>query len=205
MINNIFGGASTSLINIGKNFGIQKPPSQGNFQAGATGNTATGQGTNMKTLNNLDGELMWSSFRLPGGGQMTARVFKADNFSDENPIIIVRGIDVCGTKFEKEVNINNVDPHNASIVEMLALDGYFKANGLPGSTTRAFVNAMAGKEATGGNVGEISAFSTFNFVEILQNHMKLFMKNQCQNGVAWLNPILDTLMNHIEQRGIERP
>jgi len=80
---------------------------------------------------------------------------------------------------------------------MLALDGYFKANGQPASTTRAFVNAIAAKEAAGGFSGGVNAFSTFNFVEILQNHMQLFIANQCQNGVAWLSPILDTLMNHI--------
>jgi len=189
-----------STINSGinaawQNFGIQKPPpqTQGNFPM------SVGAGSGMSNIV-LDGDALISAgFRLPGGGWMSASVFKADSFSEESPIMLVRGIDVCGTKFEKEVNINDVNPHNASIVEMLALDGYFKANGQPASTTRAFVNAMATKDAAGEFSGSINAFSTFNFVEILQNHMKLFIANQCQNGVAWLNPILDTLINHIER------
>jgi hypothetical protein len=145
----------------------------------------------------LHGEALVSAgVRVPGGGMMSASVFKGENFSAQNPVMLVRGTDVDGSPFEVEVNINNVDPRNASFIEMFALDGYFAANGKPASATRAAAGAMAIQDALASN----NAFTKFDFVTPLLEHLETQRFHRNWEAVAWLSPIMDNLMNHITQR-----
>ena len=155
--------------------------------------------TNSGTHIQLNGDALVSGgVRVPGGGMMSASVFKAENFSALNPVMLVTGLDVDGQPFEKEININNVDPRNASFIEMFALDGYFAANGKPSSTTRAAAAAMI---AQGGlDIAKNNAFTQFDFVTPLLAHLETQRSVKNWGAVAWLTPIVDTLMNHISQR-----
>jgi len=143
----------------------------------------------------LDGNALVSAgVRLPGGGWVNASVFKAEGFSSDNPVMLVRGTDVDGRPFEEIININNVDPREASFIEMFALDGYFAANGKPTGVTRA-VASLAGDEALGGN-----AFTKFDFVSPLLQLLETQRVNGNWDAFFQLNPIVDTLMNHIGNR-----
>jgi hypothetical protein len=147
----------------------------------------------------LHGEaLISAAMRVPGGGMMSASVFKSENFSAQNPVMLVKGTDVNGSPFEVEININNVDPNNASFVEMFALDGYFAANGKPSSTTRAAARDMAIQDALTGTAN--NAFTKFDFVTHLMEHFETQRFHNNWESVAWLNPVADNLMNHIAQR-----
>jgi len=158
-------------------------------------------GSSGKHLGNLQiSALVAAGIRLPNGGWMSANVFKSDNFTDENPVMLVKGIDVCGTPFEVEVNINDVNPRNASFVEMFALDGYFTLQGKPAGVTRAAVGGMIQQELNGGNFDGFNAFSKMDFVAAVQQHMETQRSNGNWEGYFWLRPIFDTLSNHIESR-----
>ena len=139
--------------------------------------------------------LFTAGVRVPGGGMMSASVFKTESFSFHNPVMLVRGVDVDGTPFEVEVNINNVDPRNASFIEMFALDGYFAAKGKPYSVIRASFGLMDAQKSDGNN-----AFTQFDFVTPLLELLKTQYLNRNWEAVAWLNPVVETLLNHIAQR-----
>ena len=160
----------------------------GNFPTPATNNNG---GRHIQ----LDGDALVSAgVRLPGGGWVNASVFKAEGFSPDNPVMLVRGTDVDGRPFEEVVNINDIDPRNASFIEMFALDGYFAANGKPTGVTRA-VASLAGSEAAGGN-----AFTKFDFVSPLLQLLETQRVNGNWDAFFQLSPIVDTLMNHIDNR-----
>ena len=57
-------------------------------------------------------------------GFTTLATMRADSFTADNPIMLVRGRHGDGTEFEVEVDVRNVNPKNASLVELIALDGY---------------------------------------------------------------------------------
>lgn len=84
----------------------------------------------------------WAGFagiqNMGGGRSVSTSVFKAENFSAQNPVFIVTGTDVDGTNFKVAVNINDVNPRNASLIEMAALNAYRSVNGLPRIPTVIF-------------------------------------------------------------------
>ena len=45
----------------------------------------------------------------------------ADDSTDENPVVLAKGVDENGKEFEQRIYINDVDPSNATVVEMRAL------------------------------------------------------------------------------------
>lgn len=60
-----------------------------------------------------------------GSGNGLSFTIKYDeNSSKENPKVKAKGIDESGNKFEKTININDIDPSNASIIEMRALENH---------------------------------------------------------------------------------
>ena len=77
----------------------------------------------------------WAGFagvqNMGGGRSVSTSVFMADNYSPDNPVFIVTGTDVDGKNFSVTVNINDVNPKNASLIEMSALNAYRSVNGLP--------------------------------------------------------------------------
>ena len=144
---------------------------------------------------NLDSSaLVSSALRIPGGGMMSASVFKSDSFSADNPVMLVRGTDGDGKPFEIEVNINNVNPQNASFIDMFALDGYFAANGQPSGTTRAAAGAMSNVS------GRNNAFTQFDFISPLKELLdtQLFHKNW--DGVMRLKPVVDNILEFMNKK-----
>ena len=103
----------------------------------ADSTTANPMSTQSKTAVLDSSALISSSTRLPDGGWMNASVFKAENHSEDNPVFLVRGTDSNGKPFETEININNVNPRNASFIEMMALDGYYASKGQPLGAARS--------------------------------------------------------------------
>lgn len=144
---------------------------------------------------NLDSNaLVSSALRVPGGGMMSASVFKSVNYSADNPVMLVKGTDGNGKPFEVEVNINNINPKNASFVEMFALDGYFAAHGQSSGATRAGAAAMSG--ATGRN----NAFTQFDFVSPLKELLETQKFHNNLDGIMRLSPVIDNLLNFMSRR-----
>ena len=88
-------------------------------------------------------DALFSGGMAVGSGFMNASVNWSVNSTEDNPIMLVRGTDVDGSQFEVEVAINNINPRNASVIELFALDGYAAANGQSASATRAAARESA--------------------------------------------------------------
>ncbi len=68
---------------------------------------------------------------LYSGGNGTGLSFYikySENSTKDNPIIIAKGVDEHGNGFEKTIQIKDVDPFNATIVEMRALEACLDAD-----------------------------------------------------------------------------
>ena len=73
---------------------------------------------------------------LYSGGNGTGLSFYlkyAEDSTLEEPKVLARGVDENGNEFEQTISVNDVNPHNATVVEMHALEavsGAPKRNGL---------------------------------------------------------------------------
>lgn len=54
----------------------------------------------------------------------SANVYKADNYSEDNPLYLVKGIDKNGNEYEQTVDVRKVNPNSCSYTEMLALNAH---------------------------------------------------------------------------------
>lgn len=90
---------------------------------------------------------------------------KPDDFDPENPAFIVRGKDF-GKEFEKLVNVNDIDPTNASFIEMAVLQQNLREKGIIQDTIMLFPHVV---DEDGAHSHRISFFAKKNFVEKLSN------------------------------------
>ena len=123
---------------------------------------------------------------------ISSTVFKADGFSSDNPVMFVKGHN-NGKPFSAEININDINLENASLVELIALEGYLIANGKPRQIMRAMVIADI-MSITNKEFNNICVFNEkFNFIALLQDTIE---KQHSYGHLAtyyWLKSVLDSL------------
>ncbi len=64
---------------------------------------------------------------LYSGGNGTGLSFYikyAEGSTEDDPTVIAKGVDENGDEFEQTIHINKINPRNASLVEMTALESY---------------------------------------------------------------------------------
>lgn len=49
-------------------------------------------------------------------------VYRVDDFSEDKPVYLVKGIDKNGNEYEQTVDVSKVNPNSCSYMEMLALN-----------------------------------------------------------------------------------
>lgn len=54
----------------------------------------------------------------------SANVYRADDYSKDNPVYLVKGIDKSGNEYEQTVDVSKVNPNRCSYTEMLALNAH---------------------------------------------------------------------------------
>jgi hypothetical protein len=108
----------------------------------------------------------------------------------------VTGTDVCGTPFEKEINIHNINPQNASFIELLAFDGYAAANGKQSQTARIASRALLVQELNGKEFPAFNAFTQTDFAATLRGLMDSLRENQNYETLMWANENLEHFFNH---------
>ena len=54
----------------------------------------------------------------------SANVYRADDYSEENPFYIVKGMDKNGNEYEQMVDVSKVNPNSCSYTELLALNAH---------------------------------------------------------------------------------
>lgn len=68
---------------------------------------------------------------LFSGGNGTGLSFYikyAEESTEDNPVVIAKGVDENGKEFEEKININDINLRNASYVEMSALEAYYNVD-----------------------------------------------------------------------------
>ena len=68
---------------------------------------------------------------LFSGGNGTGLSFYikyAEESTEDNPVVIAKGVDENGKEFEENININDINLRNASYVEMSALEAYYNVD-----------------------------------------------------------------------------
>ena len=140
---------------------------------GNVGNTQTSHITLHYTGENGDKALTAVGF--PNG--TSASVYKADNYNDADPEYRVRHWGKSGEYTDTNVKINDVDPENASYLEMLAYSTY---SDVQGYTSDAFGNFTS---AAGGLNGDITYDeNNVNIKKNFMNMVKEFMQMQYDNN-----------------------
>lgn len=78
----------------------------------------------------------WSN-GLPGGnGTGLSYYLKyAEDSTEDDPIVIAKGVDENGDEFEKTIHINKINPKCATVVEMRALEAHTGVKKLGGFTS----------------------------------------------------------------------
>lgn len=107
---------------------------QNNSKTSVNGNEAFPQ-TSMKVYLKTDDML----FSGGNGTGLSFYIKYAEESTDDNPVVIAKGIDENGKEFEEKININDIDLRNASYVEMSALEAYYdvdRGNSLSSFSTR---------------------------------------------------------------------
>jgi hypothetical protein len=140
--------------------------------------------------------LVSGAFRIPNGGWMNATVFKAESFREENPTMLVRGTDVCGTAFEKEINVRNINPKTASFAELLAFDGFASTNGKQSQTARIAARALMIQELNGKEFPEFNAFTQTDFAAALRGLTEGLCANRNYETLMWVNTNTDYFFTH---------
>ena len=121
-------------------------------------------GSGMNTVSSLYGQQKGNHMKTPASGEKTFymaetpkvyQIFTTDNMlwtggngtglsyclkyaddsTDENPVVLAKGVDENGKEFEQRIYINDVNPSNATVVEMRALEAHYKVEKQGGFTS----------------------------------------------------------------------
>jgi len=89
-------------------------------------NNAKGDfGANVKATGNvvhITPDALFSIYDAKTGE--SANVYRADDYSEKNPLYIVKGMDKNGNEYEQTVDVSKVSPNSCSYTEMLALNAH---------------------------------------------------------------------------------
>lgn len=106
-------------------------------------------------------DALFSICHVPTGE--TANVYKAYNYSEDNPVYVVKGKDKNGNDYEQEINVNEVDTDNCSYVEILAWSVHTKY-----VTPENYIKICRMIH----NAGEVSFMDKIDYKEIVKKLME---------------------------------
>ena len=75
-----------------------------------------------KNVVHIDSDALFSIYDAKTGEG--ANVYKADDYSEDNPVYLVKGMDKNGNEYEQTVDVSKVNPNSCSYTEMLALNAH---------------------------------------------------------------------------------
>ena len=151
--------------------------STGNYQTGYTNNkTAKTTGASFSNqLNTIAGKghivYMKTNDMLYSGGNGTGLSFclkYAENSTEDDPIVVAKGVDENGEKFEQTIHINKVNPKCATLVEMRALEAYLGVEKRGGFSSLPM--------APVGGYGEMGLNDRGNFMDMFEKTISDFTK-----------------------------
>ena len=142
---------------------------QNNSKTSVNGNEAFPQ-TSMKVYLKTDDML----FSGGNGTGLSFYIKYAEESTDDNPVVIAKGIDENGKEFEEKININDIDLRNASYVEMSALEAYYDVD--RGNSLSLFLTVSKNKiAAMPENIGVVAILTVVLNYSILFPSFTFFL------------------------------
>lgn len=148
-------------------------------------NTSTQCSTSNITLNYTDqatGKKATNCIGFPNGS--SASVFRSERYSVGTPSYLVKYWDGIGSEQESEINPKEVDPSNASYLEMLAYSTYADENGYAPDAFRNFNYATLDSDGNM-NYDANSIHSKNNFKALIADFMD--MQYKANNHASYLS------------------
>lgn len=108
----------------------------------------------------------------------------ADDSTDENPVVLAKGVDENGKEFEQRIYINDVNPSNATVVEMRALEAHYKVEKQGGFTS---LSLEAGNMGLNDRRDFISMFkkSIEDLNKLGRSYYKMEVSNNYSTAKLW--------------------
>lgn len=125
----------------------------------------------LRMTNQETGDKALTCVAFPGGG--SASVFKAENYDEADPEYLVKYWDEKGEAQEYSIKPKEVNPSNASYLEMLAYTTYSDAQGY---TRNAYGNFLTAARGVNGDISYDS--SNVNLAKNFKSMIKEFMQMQ---------------------------
>lgn len=111
----------------------------------------------------------------------------ADSSTDEDPTVIAKGVDENGNEFEQTIHINDIDPRNATIVEMHALEEYTGAEKRYGFTSLPL------------STGNMGLYERRNFINMFEDSINNLTLLKAKKAAAYYKQSVQVyldFMNH---------
>lgn len=128
------------------------------------------------------------SYASPQTGE-SVNIYRADNYSKENPIYLLKGLDAFGNEFEKEVDASKIDPAHCSYNELMVL------NVETGNTSDRLGLSMC---AIRDKIGTGSYFDKANYIAGAQAAMKDYKILGCWSSYLALDKWIQSAMAYAE-------
>ncbi|MDR1842012.1 MAG: hypothetical protein LBQ86_08865 [Holophagales bacterium] len=158
----------------------------------------------------LDGKALLSgAFQMPGGGYVGINVYKSENYSEDNPVMLVKGTNADGKPYEVEVNINDLNPRNASLIELFALQCYYVANGkelwpgldaLSALRQQEFGNIPGLADSFMNGIADI--FTKLDFIPVIKETMEIQHFHGNREGYTHYKNVIDVLLSIVDNTSI---
>ena len=110
----------------------------------------------------------------------------ADSSTAEDPTVIAKGRDEQGNEFEQTIHINDIDPRNATIIEMHALEEYTGAEKRYGFTTLPL------------STGSMGLNERRNFINMFEASINELTMLKAKKAAAYYKQSIQAYMNFVK-------
>ncbi len=118
----------------------------------------------------------------------SVNVYKAEGFSEKNPVYLVKGIDGKGVEYEKTINANEVNPNSCSFLELSVLNVHAGKAGTDSFMQMSMIHARI-------KDGEESFFSKANYNQAAADTLKEYQTMKAWDSYlrcnSWWQGIMD--------------
>lgn len=121
----------------------------------------------------------------------SVNVYKADDFSEDNPVYLVKGLDSEGNEYEQMINANEVNPNSCSFLELSVLNVHAGKKGMDSFFQMSIVH---------GRGGEKSFFENVNYNEAVQQTLKDYKTMKAWDSYLRCNNWWQGIMDYYEKR-----
>lgn len=111
----------------------------------------------------------------------------ADDSTAEDPTVIAKGVDENGEEFEQTIHINDIDPRNATIIEMHALEEYTGAEKRYGFTTLPL------------SAGNMSFNERRNFINMFEDSINDLTLMKAKKAAAYYKQSVQVYMDFMKK------